>query len=49
LALAKEGYCGGNPEKIANLRVDWVVNMLHYGKYINDYEKEFYELNKDHK
>lgn len=46
LRLAKEGFCGGDPERILKMRVDLVVASVEYVAFCGDYEKAFIELNK---
>jgi hypothetical protein len=47
LRLAKAGYCGGDPEKVLQMRVNLVVTAMHYEKFVGDYERKYIELNKD--
>ena len=49
LKLAKAGYCGGDPERIFQMRVDIVMAALHYEAFRADYERAFYELNREEK
>lgn len=44
--LAKAGYFGGNPELAMQARVDVVIGLFEYEKFLNDYEEAFRELNK---
>jgi hypothetical protein len=46
--LAKEGYWGGDPERIRNAPVDLVMETLWFEDFSIQFEKELYELNKDH-
>lgn len=47
LKLAKEGYGGGDPEKILNMRVDLVLMMWQYEIFQADYEKAYIHINKE--
>lgn len=46
LHLARAGYCGGDPEKIMQMSVGWVVRTAQFEKYCVDYERTFIELNR---
>lgn len=46
LRLAKDGYGGGDPEKVLRMRSDLVVAAVQYEKFRNDYERTYYEINK---
>jgi hypothetical protein len=43
--LAKAGYCGGDPEIIAEKDCDWVMKMYHYHLFCQEYEQEIHLLN----
>jgi hypothetical protein len=45
--LAKAGYGGGNPESIGRMTPSWVMKILDYEGFCNDYEEEYYNLNKE--
>lgn len=47
IRLAREGYGGGDPDKILNMRVDHVIAIIHYEKFRSDYERSYIELNKE--
>lgn len=47
LRLAKEGYAGGDPEKILQMKVSTVVMMMQYEKFIDDYQTAYIKLNQD--
>lgn len=40
LILASKGYCGGNPEGIAQCKVGWVLKMIDYHKFTIDFREE---------
>jgi hypothetical protein len=44
LRLSKAGY--GTPEQIRQMTGQDVISLYHYENFINDYEKEFFEINK---
>jgi hypothetical protein len=46
LRLAKAGYCGGDPEKVLQMKIGWVMAMLQYEKFVGDYENTYIEMNK---
>lgn len=45
--LAKAGYFNGNPCIVLNAPVDIVLNTYHYEMFTREYERTFYELNKE--
>jgi len=47
LRLAKEGFCGGDPVKIMESPVDWVMRMIAYASFLSDYESAAAELAKE--
>lgn len=47
LRLAREGWCGGDPEKVLATRVDLVVAMMQYEIYKTEYERAWIELNRE--
>lgn len=49
LRIAKAGFYQGDPEKVLNGRVDYVLATLEYNKFLSDYEDVFIELNKKEK
>jgi hypothetical protein len=44
--VANSGLWGGDPEKVLNARVDYVLAALDYKKFLSDYEDIFIEINK---
>jgi hypothetical protein len=47
LKLARAGYGGGDPEEILGMKADMVLAMLQWEQFNSDYEKKYYELNKE--
>lgn len=47
LRLAKEGYGGGDPERILKMRADTVLAALQYEAFLGDYERAYIELNRE--
>lgn len=47
LRLAREGYAGGDPEKVLQMRADFVMAALQYEKFRSDYERKFISLNSE--
>jgi hypothetical protein len=47
LRLAREGYCGGDPEKVLQMRADLVMAAVQYENYRAEYERTFVELNRE--
>jgi hypothetical protein len=47
LRLAREGYGGGDPEKVLQMRADIVLAAVQYESFRGDYERAYYELNKE--
>jgi hypothetical protein len=47
LKLAKAGYGGGDPKRIGQMDVKWVIYMLQYEGFCNDWETEYLNLNKE--
>ena len=47
LKLAKKGYKGGDPEAIESMSLSWVLKMIQYEDFCQDYEEEYYNLNRD--
>lgn len=45
LKLAKAGWGAGDPQKIAEMRVDWVKKIIDYETYCDDYCVEDIKLN----
>ncbi len=44
--MAKAGYCGGDPEKVTQMPVGWVVAAVQYEAFINTYERTYIKMNK---
>jgi hypothetical protein len=44
IRLARAGY--GSPEELLNTRADIVIAMILYEKFVDDYQRAYYELNK---
>ena len=47
LRLAKEGYAGGDPLKVLQMDVDVVLMALNYQVFLTDYERAFYQINRE--
>lgn len=47
IKVAKAGFWGGDFEKIRNAYYEDVMNVFSYECFLEDYEKEFYELNNN--
>jgi len=47
LRLASAGYCGGDPEKVLDMRADLVTAALQYEVFKADYERQYVELNRE--
>lgn len=46
LQLASAGYGGGDPEKVLQMSVTWVVKIMKFVTFKADYERTFIERNK---
>lgn len=46
LRLAREGFGGGDPERILGMRADLVMDAWEYVNFQADYEETLGELNK---
>lgn len=46
LRLAEAGYAGGDPEKVMQMTVGWVVTSIQFQKHKADYERTYIELNR---
>ena len=49
LSLAEQKYYGGDIDKIMKTRVDYIMLQYNYMQFINDYQSEVFELNKETK
>ena len=47
LRLASVGYCGGDPEKVLEMRADLVIAALQYELFKTNYEREYIALNRN--
>ena len=47
LRVAKEGFYGGDVERVLNAPADIVLNCIHYIKFLGDYENSYIEINKE--
>jgi hypothetical protein len=47
LRLAKAGYAGGDPEKVMQMQVGWVMATVQFEKFCADYERKYIELNRE--
>ena len=45
LRLAKEGFWGGDPEKVMRARADQVVEAIQYVTFLGDYERAYLDMN----
>jgi hypothetical protein len=46
LRLAKAGYGGGDPERIAKMKVSTVLKLIQYEIFLKEYESKFMDLNR---
>ncbi len=46
MRLAKQGYFGGDPQKILDAPIDIVLDIMHYEAFESDYMQVYDELNK---
>jgi hypothetical protein len=49
LKLAGCGYCGGDPEKVLEMRADLALAAFQYEAFKQEYEREFIALNSPEK
>ena len=49
LRLAREGFGGGDPERIENMPSDIVIDAIEYSNFLSDYEETVMEINKSTK
>lgn len=49
IKVANTGFYEGNPEKVLKGRIDYVLGILQYNKFLIDYEDQYIELNKKQK
>lgn len=49
LQLASAGFCGGEPEKVLQTSVSWVVKMMQFVTFKGTYERTFIERNRNEK
>lgn len=47
IKLAKLGYYQGDPEQVLNAKVDTIISIMEYEKFVYDYELTYLELNKN--
>jgi hypothetical protein len=47
LRLAKDGFCGGDPEKILTMRADLVMAAYHLRVFDMEYERTYLDLNRN--
>lgn len=47
LRLASAGYGGGDPERIMQMRADWVVKAAQYEAFKSDYQDVYIEMNRE--
>lgn len=45
--MAKQGFYGGDPDRVRRARVDDVVNVLGYTSFLNELEDVVREMNKE--
>ena len=46
LKLARQGYYGGDPERVLKAPTDMVLAAAEYEGFLADYEMAYYELNR---
>lgn len=46
LRLAREGYGGGDPEKVLQMRADVVMAAVAYEVFRSDFQRTTFDLNK---
>ena len=46
LRLARQGYYGGDPERVLKAPSDMVLAAAEYEGFLHDYEIAYYDLNK---
>ena len=49
IKLASCGYCGGDPEKVLEMRADLALAALQYEVFKTEYEQEYILLNREAK
>ena len=49
LKLAGCGYCGGDPERVLEMRADLCIAAIQYEAFKQDYERESIALNRPEK
>lgn len=49
LRLAKEGFWGGDPERVLRARADLVLEALQYVAMLPEYERAYIEMNRPDK
>lgn len=47
IRLAKAGYWAGNPEAVKDAPSDEVMRAWHYEQFVNDYERTWWNLNRE--
>lgn len=47
LRLAREGYWGGDPEKVLAADVEMVLTAFEYEVFRDEYERTYMELNRE--
>lgn len=47
LALAKSGWCGGDPGRILGAPAPLVLDMIHFSRFLSDFEETGAELAKE--
>lgn len=45
--LAKAGWYNGNPSAVMLAPIDEVIDVINYEKMTHDYEKAYFEMNKE--
>jgi hypothetical protein len=46
LRLARQGYYGGDPERVLQAPSDMVLAAAEYEGFLSDYETAYYDLNR---
>lgn len=49
MRIAKEGYYGGDPQKVLEAPVDMVMTLIEYTLFQNEYERISYVINSEDK
>ncbi len=47
LTLAKAGFCGGDPEKVMQMKVGWVMAAMQFETFRSEYERSYIDLNRE--